>query len=253
MTTHDPETIHSAVQDHYRREAEKFSSDCCGGKPKCDCASSNNYKTDQLQDLPAGLADVSLGCGNPVSAIDMRAGDTVMDLGSGGGLDCFLSAKKVGPTGKVIGVDMTPEMIALGEANAKKAGVSNVEFRLGQIESIPVADGEVDVVISNCVINLSPDKPAVFREMYRALKLGGRVAVSDIVTHGPMTPLVAKSLENWAGCIVGALDAEDYRQGLIAAGFVDVAVTPENTTPLAGIAQAVPGFPFSALITAKKG
>jgi arsenite methyltransferase len=252
MSDANSETIHAAVKEHYGRKAEKFSSECCGAKPPCDCSSSNNYSKDQLQDLPEGLADVSLGCGNPVSEIDIREGDTVMDLGSGGGLDCFLAAKRVGPKGRVIGVDMTPQMIAKAQANAVKIGASNVEFRMGQIESIPVADGEVDVVISNCVINLSPDKPAVFREMYRSLKSGGRIAVSDIVTNGPMTPLVAKSLENWAGCIVGALDVAEYRRGLIGAGFVDVEVIPENTTPLAGIAQNVPGFPYSALITAKK-
>jgi SAM-dependent methyltransferase len=252
MTNQDTEAIHTAVRDHYRREAENFSSDCCGSKAPCDCSSSKNYAADDLQDLPAGLADVSLGCGNPVSAIDMREGDTVMDLGSGGGLDCFLSAKKVGPTGKVIGVDMTLEMIAKAQANALKVGVPNVEFRQGQIESIPVADAEVDVVISNCVINLSPDKPAVFREMYRALKSGGRVAVSDIVTNGPMSPMVAKSLESWAGCVAGALDMEEYRQGLIAAGFQDVVATPTNGTPLASVAKRLPGVPFSALITARK-
>ena len=252
MSNQDSETIHTAVRDHYRREAENFSSECCGSKAPCDCSSSKNYAVGDLQGLPEGLADVSLGCGNPVSAIDMRAGDTVMDLGSGGGLDCFLSAKKVGPTGMVIGVDMTPEMIAKAQANALKVGASNVEFRPGQIESIPVADGEVDVVISNCVINLSPDKPAVFREMFRALKSGGRVAVSDIVTSGPMSPIVAKSLESWAGCVAGALDMEEYRNGLIAAGFQDVAVTPTDGTPLASLAKRLPGLPFSALITAKK-
>jgi arsenite methyltransferase len=252
MTNQDSEAIHSAVREHYRKEAESFSSDCCGGKPACDCASSKNYAADDLQDLPAGLADVSLGCGNPVSAIDMRAGDTVMDLGSGGGLDCFLSARKIGPTGKVIGVDMTPEMIAKAQANAQKVGATNVEFRLGQIESIPARDGEVDVVISNCVINLSPDKPAVFREMFRTLKPGGRVAVSDIVTNGSMSAMVARSLESWAGCIAGALDMAEYRQGLIDAGFTDVTVTPTDGTPLATIAQRLPGIPFSALITAKK-
>jgi SAM-dependent methyltransferase len=252
MKPTDSETIHTAVRDHYRQEAESFSSDCCGGKPTCDCVSSKNYAADDLRDLPAGLADVSLGCGNPISAIDIRAGDTVMDLGSGGGLDCFLAAQKVGKGGRVIGVDMTPEMIAKAQANAQKVGAPNVEFRLGQIESIPAADGEVDVVISNCVINLSPDKPAVFREMYRTLRKGGRVAVSDIVTNGPMSPMVAKSLESWAGCIAGALDVEDYRQGLIAAGFGDVAVTPTDGTPLASIARRLPGLPFSALITARK-
>jgi SAM-dependent methyltransferase len=252
MTNQDTEAIHTAVRDHYRREAENFSSECCGSKAPCDCSSSKNYAADDLQGLPGGLADVSLGCGNPVSAIDMREGDTVMDLGSGGGLDCFLSAKKVGSSGRVIGVDMTPEMIAKAQANALKVGATNVEFRQGQIESIPVADAEVDVVISNCVINLSPDKPAVFREMYRALKSGARVAVSDIVTNGPMSPMVAKSLESWAGCVAGALDMEEYRQGLIAAGFQDVVVTPTDGTPLASIAQRLPGVPFSALITARK-
>jgi SAM-dependent methyltransferase len=252
MTPSDSETIHTAVREHYRQEAENFSSDCCGGKPKCDCASSKNYAATELRDLPAGLADVSLGCGNPISAIDIRAGDTVMDLGSGGGLDCFLAAQKVGKDGRVIGVDMTPEMIAKAQANAQKVGAPNVEFRLGQIESIPAGDGEVDVVISNCVINLSPDKPAVFREMYRALKKGGRVAVSDIVTNGPMSSMVAKSLESWAGCVAGALDMAEYRQGLIDAGFADVAVTPTDGTPLADIARRLPGLPFSALITARK-
>jgi ubiquinone/menaquinone biosynthesis C-methylase UbiE len=147
---------------------------------------------------------------------------------------------------------MTPEMIAKAQANAQKVGAPNVEFRLGQIESIPAGDGEVDVVISNCVINLSPDKPAVFREMYRALKKGGRVAVSDIVTNGPMLPMVAKSLESWAGCVAGALDMAEYRQGLIDAGFIDVAVTPTDGTPLAAVAKRLPGLPFSALITARK-
>jgi SAM-dependent methyltransferase len=252
MTPSDSETIHTAVREHYRQEAENFSSDCCGGKPHCDCASTKNYAADELRDLPAGLADVSLGCGNPISAIDIRAGDTVMDLGSGGGLDCFLAAQKVGKGGRVIGVDMTPEMIAKAQANAQKVGAPNVEFRLGQIESIPAGDGEVDVVISNCVINLSPDKPAVFREMYRALKKGGRVAVSDIVTNGPMSPMVAKSLESWAGCVAGALDMAEYRQGLIDAGFADVAATPTDGTPLAAVAKRLPGLPFSALITARK-
>jgi SAM-dependent methyltransferase len=252
MTNSSSEAIHEAVQEHYRKEAEKFSSGCCGTKAPCDCSSSKNYSESELRGLPENLADVSLGCGNPVSEIDIREGDTVMDLGSGGGLDCFLAAQRVGAKGKVIGVDMTPEMIAKAQANAVKAGISNVEFRLGQIESIPAAECEVDVIISNCVINLSPDKPAVFREMYRVLKQGGRVAVSDIVTNGPMSPLVAKSLENWAGCIVGALDVEEYRRELTAAGFREVEVKPEHTTPLAPFAERLPGMPYSALITAKK-
>ena len=158
MKNSDSDAVHAAVQEQYRREAERFSTaDCCGGKSVCDCASSKgNYSREQLQELPEGLADVSLGCGNPVSEIDIREGDTVMDLGSGGGLDCFLAAKRVGAKGRVIGVDMTPEMIEKARANAAKVGAATVEFRLGRIESIPAADGEVDVILSNCVINLSP-------------------------------------------------------------------------------------------------
>jgi arsenite methyltransferase len=246
------EEIHSAVRERYGRKAQQFTSDCCAPQKECGCSPSKNYGTEELKNLPAGLADVSLGCGNPISMIDMRGGDTVVDLGSGGGLDCFLAAEKVGARGRVIGVDMTPEMIEKARASAVKVGAANVEFRLGQIESLPVADGEADVIISNCVINLSPDKPAVFREMFRALKSGGRVAVSDIVTRGPMSPLVSRSLENWAECIAGALDVERYRQGLIAAGFIDVAVSPAEGAPWADIVQLVPGLPFPALITARK-
>jgi arsenite methyltransferase len=244
--------IHSAVRERYGQKAQQFSSDCCAPQKECGCSPSKNYAAEELKNLPAGLADLSLGCGNPISAIDMREGDTVVDLGSGGGLDCFLAAERVGARGRVIGVDMTPEMIEKAQANAGKVGAANVEFRLGQIESLPVADGEADVIISNCVINLSPDKPAVFREMYRALKSGGRVAVSDIVTRGPMSPLVSRSLESWAGCVAGALDMEEYRQGLVAAGFIDVAVAPAEGTPWTDIAQLVPGLPFPALITARK-
>ncbi len=252
MPNTDPEKIHSAVREFYGKKAKGFSESCCGSGNSCSCSSASNYPTEQVQDLPEDLADMTLGCGNPVSKIDIRAGDTVLDLGSGGGLDCFLAAKKVGPGGRVIGVDMTPEMIEKARANAAKVGASNVEFRFGQIEKIPAADGEVDVVISNCVINLLPDKPAVFREMYRILRSGGRVAVSDIVTRGPMSPLVAKSLESWTGCVAGALDVEEYRRGLTEAGFADVTVTTTNGTPFSGTATRVGGLPFSALITARK-
>jgi arsenite methyltransferase len=247
--------IHSAVREYYARKA-KPAGPCCGpaagSDAGCHCSVPSNYDSDQVADLPAGLADVSLGCGNPVSEIDIRPGDTVVDLGSGGGLDCFLAARKAGPAGRAIGIDMTPEMIAAARANAEKSGAANVEFRLGQIESIPVSDGEADVIISNCVINLSPDKPAVFREMFRVLRPGGRIAVSDIVRRGPLNPLVAKSIESWAGCVAGAWDAADYRRGLADAGFTGITVAVTPGSPASAAAERAGGLPFSALITARK-
>ncbi len=252
MANTNPEDIHSAVREYYAQKAKSFGESCCGSGASCSCATPKNYPAEELQTLPEDLADVTLGCGNPIAKIDIHPGDTVVDLGSGGGLDCFLAAQKVGAGGHVIGVDMTPEMIGKARANAVRVGAANVEFRQGQIEAIPLADGEADVVISNCVINLSPDKPAVFREMFRILRPGGRVAVSDIVTRGPMSPLVAKSLESWAGCIAGALDVEEYRRGLADAGFTDVAAAASGETPFSGTAQRAGGLPFSALITARK-
>jgi len=252
MQNTKPKDIHSAVRAYYGKRAQEFNDSCCGPKSRCGCSSAGNYPAEEVVELPEGLADISLGCGNPVSEIDMRPGDTVLDLGSGGGLDCFLAGRKVGPEGRVIGVDMTPEMIDKARANAAKLGAANVEFRQGQIEQIPAADAEIDVIISNCVINLSPDKPAVFREMFRVLRPGGRVAVSDIVTRGPMSPLVAKSLESWAGCIAGALDVDEYRSGLAAAGFADIRVAASGSPILSGAAERAGGLPFSALITARK-
>jgi arsenite methyltransferase len=252
MANPDSKEVHAAVRDHYGQIARQTDAGCCATDTRCDCSPARLYSDDQLKDLPQGLADVSLGCGNPVSEIDMRPGDTVVDLGSGGGLDCFLAAKKVGPQGRVIGVDMTPEMIEKACANAVKVGAANVEFRFGRIEKIPLADGEADVVISNCVINLSPDKAAVFREVFRVLRPGGRVSITDIVTNGPMSPLIEKSLESWAGCVAGAIAAEEYRRGLADAGFADAKVIPVGGTPLSGVAQKTEGLPFSALITARK-
>jgi SAM-dependent methyltransferase len=250
--TSDP--IHTAVREHYGTLARtRQGNDSCCSTGCCDSL----YPADQLTELPSGVTDLSLGCGDPVSLADIREGDTVLDLGSGGGIDCFLAAKRVGPAGRVIGVDMTPEMLERARANAAKLNAANVEFRAGQIEALPVEDGTVDVIISNCVINLSPDKPQVFREMFRALKPGGRVAVSDIVTNGPMSPLVAKGMEAWAACVAGALDAKDYREGLEAAGLLDVAVTPKDGAGFAGtvntvLAKIPAGTPFSAMITARK-
>lgn len=253
-----PIQIHEAVREHYGQIARTRDTslesccgdDCCGGNAKL-------YPIEQLEALPDDVTGLSLGCGDPVTLADIRAGDTVLDLGSGGGIDCFLVAKRVGPTGRVIGVDMTPDMLARARANAEKMKTPNVEFRQGQIESLPVENDSVDVVISNCVINLSPDKLQVFREMFRALKPGGRVSVSDIVTNGPMSPAVARSIEAWAGCVAGAMDVSEYRAGLEAAGFVDVTATPKQGNDLLGKASpvlaALPmGLPFSALITARK-
>ena len=250
--TSDP--IHTAVREHYGTLARtQPGNDSCCSTGCCDSL----YPAEQVTELPSSVTDLSLGCGDPVSLADLREGDTVLDLGSGGGIDCFLAAKRIGPAGRVIGVDMTPEMLERARANAAKLNAANVEFREGHIEALPVEDGTVDVIISNCVINLSPDKPQVFREMFRALKPGGRVAVSDIVTNGPMSPLVAKGLESWSECVAGALDAKDYRGGLEAAGFVDVAVTPKDGAGLAGtvntvLAKIPAGTPFSAMITARK-
>ena len=244
------EGVHQGVRERYgeivrTQESSKEAANC-------GCCTPQLYSDDQLAGLPASVAELSLGCGNPVSEGDIREGDTVLDLGSGGGIDCFLAAKRVGPAGRVIGVDMTPEMLARARASAARLNATQVEFRQGQIEALPVADGEVDVVISNCVINLSPDKPQVFREMFRALKSGGRVSVSDIVTNGPMSPLISQDMDNWAACVAGASEAQAYRDGLEAVGFVDVKVTPKEGT-LNTLAAHVPaGMPFSALISAHK-
>ena len=172
-------------------------------------------------DLPDSVTQASAGCGNPTAIAGLRPGEVVLDLGSGGGIDCFLAARKVGPTGHVIGVDMTPEMISLARRNKAKLGLDNVEFRLGEMEHMPVADGSVDVIISNCVINLAPDKDPVFAESYRVLKPGGRMSVSDIVTYGELPDLLRRSLEAWAGCLAGALDEDAYLDKMRSAGLSD--------------------------------
>lgn len=196
------------------------------------------YRESDVSDLPATVTDVAFGCGNPTAIAALTPGQVVLDLGSGGGIDCFLAAKMVGPEGSVIGVDMTPEMIALARKNREKVGATNVEFRLGEIEHLPVADESVDVIISNCVINLSPDKDQVFREAYRVLKPGGRLQVSDIVWTRPVPDSVKGDLEQWAGCIAGALLEEDYLAKIRAAGFVDVSSTATEYPGGKGIASA---------------
>ena len=236
-----PADIRIHVRKRYGKlaaeSAPERSTCCCGpSAPEDSCCSPSAdvdierlsllYETPDVADLPDEVAGFSLGCGDPVTLASLQPGQTVLDLGAGGGLDCFLAAKQVGENGHVIGVDMTAEMIEKARANKAKLGAENVEFRLGEIEHLPVADGTVDVVISNCVINLSPDKPQVFGEAYRVLKPGGRLAVSDIVTDGPLPEAIKNDLNAWAGCVAGALEAKDYVEAIEAAGFVDVELTP---------------------------
>jgi SAM-dependent methyltransferase len=183
------------------------------------------------------VTDISLGCGNPLAISELQAGEVVLDLGSGGGIDCFLAAKQVGPEGKVIGLDMTPEMIKLARNNAKKIGATNVDFRYGEMEEIPLPDASVDAVISNCVINLSPDKDAVFGEVFRVLRPGGRMNVSDIVVDGDLPQPIRDSLNAWAGCVAGALDESVYLSKIRAAGFEEVQVLSRDYTDVGDIAE----------------
>jgi arsenite methyltransferase len=193
----------------------------CGGS---DPISSNLYSETEAGSLPADAVSASLGCGNPTALLDLQPGQTVLDLGSGGGIDVLLSARRVGPGGKVYGLDMTDEMLALARENQRKAGATNVEFLKGTIEAIPLPDDAVDVIISNCVINLSSDKDAVLREAFRVLKPGGRFAVSDVVVRGDVPADIRRSMELWVGCIAGALEQDEYTSKLRAAGFTDVEV-----------------------------
>jgi len=193
---------------------------CCGGEG--DPISSDLYSESQTRDLPREAIAGSLGCGNPTALLPLEPGQTVLDLGSGGGIDVLLSAKRVGPTGKVYGLDMTDEMLALARENQRRAGATNVEFLKGAIEAIPLPDNAVDVIISNCVINLSIDKDAVLREAFRVLKPGGRFAVSDVVVRGEVPDDVRRSMELWVGCVAGALEEKEYASKLAAAGFVDI-------------------------------
>jgi arsenite methyltransferase len=195
---------------------------CGGGDP----ITSNLYSDAETRGLPADAVAASLGCGNPTAMLDLRAGETVLDLGSGGGIDVLLSAQRVGPTGKAYGLDMTEEMLALARENQRKAGATNVEFLKGTIENIPLPDNSVDVIISNCVINLSSDKDAVLRDAFRVLKPGGRFAVSDVVVRGNVPADIRRSVELWVGCIAGALEEQEYASKLRAAGFGDVEVEP---------------------------
>jgi arsenite methyltransferase len=226
--------IKEVVKEKYGQAALRVSSggsSCCGASPSsssgcCDPITSNLYDATQAGQIPEEALLASLGCGNPTALAKLSPGETVLDLGSGGGIDVLLSAKRVGPTGKAYGLDMTDEMLALAEENKRKSGITNVEFLKGEIEQIPLPDNSVDVVISNCVINLSADKDAVLREAFRVLKPGGRFAVSDVVTRGEMLPEVRKSLLLWVGCVAGSLEENDYRAKLAAAGFEQIDLEP---------------------------
>jgi arsenite methyltransferase len=223
--------IQDAVRQKYGAIAtavrESTGTTGCCGPAACGCGdpiTSNLYDTGETSELPSHAVAASLGCGNPTAVIALEAGQTVLDLGSGGGIDVLLSAKRVGPTGKVYGLDMTDEMLALARENQRQAGATNVEFLKGTIERIPLPDDSVDVIISNCVINLSNDKDAVLREAFRVLKPGGRFAVSDVVVRGDVPAEVRRNMELWVGCIAGALDETDYASKLQRAGFEDVGV-----------------------------
>ncbi|HEY7209844.1 MAG TPA: arsenite methyltransferase [Bryobacteraceae bacterium] len=201
---------------------------CCEGSAasSCDPITSNLYEKGQAEQLPEAALKASLGCGNPAALAELHAGETALDLGSGGGIDVLLSARRVGPQGKVYGLDMTDEMLALARENQRQAGIENVEFLKGEIEHIPLPDETVDVIISNCVINLSGDKDQVFREAFRVLKPGGRVAIADVVTRADVPEEIRDSMLLWIGCIAGALEEEQYRAKLAAAGFAAIEVEP---------------------------
>jgi len=224
--------IKEIVREHYGKAALRVAGEggCCGASTAgCDPVSLNLYDADQVGDVPEKAMMASLGCGNPTALAELKAGETVLDLGSGGGLDVLLSARRVGPTGKAYGLDMTDEMLALAEENKLRSGLTNVDFLRGEIENIPLPDNSVDVIISNCVINLSADKDRVLAEAFRVLKPGGRLAISDVVVLGDVPAFMRKSLELWAGCVAGALTDQEYRSKLKTACFenIDIEVTRE--------------------------
>jgi SAM-dependent methyltransferase len=233
------EELKKAVRAGYAEIARGDSTKCCGPQP-CGCNTASaaqamsrrmGYEEQDLKAVPEG-ANLGLGCGNPTAIGALKAGETVVDLGAGAGFDCFLAARKVGPKGKVIGVDMTPEMIDKARANARKGDYANVEFRLGEIEHLPVADDTADIIISNCVINLVPDKNQVFADAFRILKPGGRIAVSDIVLLKPLPAAVLKSVSAYVGCLAGAILKENYLKAMCAAGFREVTVQSETAFPM---------------------
>ncbi len=229
MSTTD---IKQIVKEKYGQAALRVTtggSGCCGATAASDCCdpiTGNLYDVSQIQQIPEEALLASLGCGNPTALAQLSPGEVVLDLGSGGGIDVLLSARRVGPTGKAYGLDMTDEMLALANENKRKSGMENVEFLQGEIENIPLPDNTVDVIISNCVINLSADKDKVLREAFRVLKPGGRFAVSDVVTRGEINPQIRQSILLWVGCVAGALDESEYRAKLATAGFEQIDIEP---------------------------
>ncbi|HEV2401536.1 MAG TPA: arsenite methyltransferase [Candidatus Sulfotelmatobacter sp.] len=226
------EDIKQVVKQKYGEAALRVKSggsSCCGASPKAACAdpiTNDLYDVSQIGQLPEEAVLASLGCGNPTALAQLKPGETILDLGSGGGIDVLLSARRVGPTGKAYGLDMTDEMLALANENKRKSRIENVEFLKGEIENIPLPDNSVDVIISNCVINLSADKSKVLREAFRVLKPGGRLAVSDVVTRGEILPEIRQSVMAWVGCIAGALEENEYKAKLAQAGFEQIEIEP---------------------------
>jgi SAM-dependent methyltransferase len=239
MDNKKADDIRQSVRDSYTKVAEASNEgDCCGVESSCCGVSSDDqintlistrlgYSEDDLKNVPEG-ADMGLGCGNPRAIASIQAGETIIDLGSGGGFDCFLAAQELNGTGRVIGIDMTPAMISKARANAEKGGYSNVEFRLGEIEFLPVADNTVDVIISNCVINLSPNKPRVFSDAFRVLKPGGRLAISDVVASCELPEHIRSDLALYSGCMAGASLVEELETFMSEAGFTDIRITPKD-------------------------
>lgn len=226
MSVHEPEEIRIAVRERYA-EAARSASSCCGPAVEMNEQFGQAlYEDADRSDMPQGALVASLGCGNPTMLAELKPGDDVLDLGSGGGIDVLLSARRVAPGGNAYGIDMTPEMHELARANQAEAGVENAEFLLGSIEDLPLSSDAVDVIISNCVLNLSSDKDQVLREAYRVLRPGGRFAISDMVLSRPLAPELTAIMALWTGCIAGALTEDDYRRRLGAAGFEDVSVEP---------------------------